>query len=253
MKLKQSVPDWCFFKNQSEPPVYYQRLREIGYLGVEMVDQSRLAAAKAAGLKVINLSAPGMQKGLNRMEYHAELIPEIRRSLGYARDNNIACVIVFSGNRNGQADEDGIKNCASALKQLAIDAEKAGVILTFEMLNSINHVDYQADHTAFGIEIVRRVSSPAVKLLYDIYHMQKMGEDACADIIKNMEMIAHIHVADTPRRTLPSLAGGINYRNVVTSIHAAGYRGYWGQEFLPQQDPMQELKQAHDLFESFMK
>ncbi len=117
-ELKQSVSEWCYFRKEYDPAVYYKKLREMGYLGVEMVDPSRWAAAKAAGLKLVNISGPGMQKGLNRLENHGELIPKIRECITAAAANEISQVIIFSGNRGGQADEVGLKNCIEAGRQL---------------------------------------------------------------------------------------------------------------------------------------
>jgi hydroxypyruvate isomerase len=251
-KLRQSVPDWCFFRKDFEPATYYRRLGEIGCSGVEMVAPERWPAARAAGLEIVNLSAPGMQDGFNRLDRHAQLLPEIREAIAQAAANGIAQLIVFSGNRGSLGPEEGRGNCVRALKELAGAAEKSRVTLVFEMLNGHDHPDYQADSSAFGFEVVRAVGSPAVKVLYDIYHLHRMGEELAGPLLRNLDLVAHIHVAGSPRRDFPGPAQEIDYRDLIARVHAAGYRGCWGQEFIPRRDPLQELEQAVGLFESFV-
>lgn len=249
--IKLSAPDWCFFKGTIEVDEYYRRLKEMGVSGVEMLDPVRWPAARRAGLEILNLCAPGMASGLNREERHKETIPMIRNSIAEAGRNGIPYVIVFSGNREGQDDKVGMANCVTGLKAVARDAEKARVTLLFEMLNSMDHVDYQADRSAYGFGVVRAVKSRVVKVVYDIYHMHRMGEDTLEDIIRNLDLIRHIHVAEAPRRTLPLANGNIHYQAIVKAAQEAGYAGYWGLEFVPQGDPLEELKQACELFRSF--
>ncbi len=256
--IKQSAADWCYYRESVEPAVYYRRLKELGYAGAELVPPERWQAVKDAGLKLVNLAAPGMQRGLNRKENHAELIPRIRDLMRLARENEIEHIIIFSGNRSGQQDEEGLQNIIAAAKELAPQAEKAGVVLALELLNSYDHQDYQADHSTYGFEFARAVSSPAVKVLYDIYHMQrmlsmrKMGASLLDDILENLEHIAHLHIAGSPKRDFPGNAQEIDYHRLVAEVHRAGYRGFWGQEFIPTGDPFDELERARRLFDSYV-
>ena len=249
-KILQSVPDWCFYP-KVQAADYYQRLREMGYDAVEMTPEQRWPEARAAGLKILNQSGPGMQKGLNRREHHAELLPQIKKLVKQAGANGIAQVIVFSGNREGQEDELGVENCVGALKQLAPVAEAAGVELLLELLNGYNHPDYQCDHFGYAAAVVRKVKSPRVRILYDIYHAHRMGEDVRRVILENLPLIGHLHVAGSPKRDFPGAEQAIDYRGLVREVMAAGYKGYWGQEFLPQANALEELKRAHDLFATY--
>jgi hydroxypyruvate isomerase len=244
MSLRFSVPDWCFYRADDDPAVYYRQLAALGITAVEMVASARWAAARAAGLEIINLAGPGMTRGLNRREHHASLLPEIREVIAQAGAAGIPHVIVFSGNREGQADAEGIANCVAGLKALAPDTEAAGVTLLFEMLNSLDHADYQADSGAYGFQVARGVGSPAVCALYDIYHLARMGEDVLADLPANLDLVAHLHVAETPRRTVPVAGGAIDYPAIVRAVQAAGYQGYWGLEFLPGEDRFGEITAA---------
>ena len=215
-----------------------------------MVDEKRWAAARAAGLSIVNLGGPGMEDGLSKAENHGTLIPSIADRIDAAKANGIGQVIIFSGNRKGQDDAAGLANCIAACKKLAPKAEKAKVTLVFEMLNSFEHVDYQGDHSAYGFDLVKAVSSPRVKVLYDIYHMHRMGENVLADILGNLEYIAHLHIAGDGRR-FPGEKGAIDYRSIVKQVTAAGYKGFWGQEFLAPPDPYPELESAARLFNSY--
>ncbi len=249
--IKLSAPDWCFYRDSFGPAEYYNNLRKLGYTGVEMVDSKRWPAAKTAGLEIVNISLASLEKGFNRTENHAGLIEEIRKNIELAKANNIPQIIVFSGNRQGQPDEAGFKNCVLGLKRAVSDAQKAGITLVFEMLNSYDHKDYQGDRSAYGFRLVKEVGSPALKVLYDAYHMFQMGEDILKDLTENLKSVAHIHVAESQGRSIPSMQGKIDYKTVVQKVQAAGYEGYWGMEYFPGENVMQSLQQAADLFRSF--
>jgi hydroxypyruvate isomerase len=246
--MRLSAPDWCFWRDGSEPVAYYRALRDLGFTGVEMVHPSRWQAARDAGLAILNLSGPGKTVGLNRLGLHAELLPEIRRQIAVARDAQIPHLIVFSGNRDGQDDAVGRANVVTALKAVAGDAERAGVTLIFEMFNDRDHPDYQADNSAYGFAVARAVASPAVKVLYDIYHMSRMGEDVVTDITRNLDLIAHLHTAEMPQRSIPRKDGAIPYGTIVPAVMQAGYQGFWGTEFVVQGDVMTELREAVKTF-----
>jgi len=250
--LRFSVPEWSFWKDGFVAEQFYSQLKQMGVEAVEMTPPDRWPAARNAGLKLLNIAALGLGGSLNRCEQHEELLPCIEEQINLAKKNGISQVILFSGNRLGMSDFEGKQNCIAGIKELAPLAEKAGVTLVFEMLGSKDHPDYQADRSVFGFDIAREVDSPAVKVLYDIYHMYLMGEDVCADIIENLDVVAHIHVAEAQKRSRPVIGGKIDYAPIVKKISSAGYKGCWGLEFIPEGDGMAELKQTVELFRSFV-
>jgi hydroxypyruvate isomerase len=250
-KLRQSVPDWCFFKQGTDPRGYYARVKALGYDGVELVDESRWAAAREAGLRIVDLAAPGMQDGVNKKANHGTLLPQIRQALETAKANGIPNVIVFSGNRQGLDDAEGLKGCAAAYRELARDAERLGVTMLFEMLNAYDHPDYMADSARFGFDVVQAVGSPRFKVLYDVYHMHRMKEDALADMLAHLDVIEHVHVAGSPRRDFPGTLQEIDYATIVRRVAEAGYKGFWGQEFIPVKEPLAELEAAVMLFNRY--
>ena len=242
--IKISVPDWCYYAKIGPAETYYATLKRLGVDAVEMVPPERHALARTAGLAIINQSGPGMTEGLNRIENHAVLLPQIRAAVRQAAASAIPLVIVFSGNRNGQPDAAGLENCRRGLEQLMPDAEQHRVVLGFEMLCEANHPDYQASRSSYGFELCRMVNAPWLKLVYDIYHMQRSGDDAVADVTAHLAQIAHLHLAESPERNAPQADGNIPYRRIVPAIVKAGYSGYWGLEYRPQSQPLAELEQS---------
>ena len=253
MNLRYSLPDWCFLKKGMDPAEYYRRIRAAGCEAVEMVAPANRAAARAAGLKILNHPGPGMKAGLNNPANHASLIPEIEKAIREAGADRIPQVIIFSGNRSGQDDKEGLAVCTGAVRRLIPSAEEAGVTLVFEMLNSFDHVDYQADSSRYGFELAREIGSPHLKVLYDIYHMHRMGEDLMSDLLNNLDIIAHLHTAGSPKRDFPGGSQGIDYGSIVAAVHKAGYKGFWGHEFKPSGDPVLEARMDMEQFEGFLQ
>lgn len=247
VKPKFSVTDWSFFRADFLAEDYYSRLKSLGVSAAEMVPSDRWRDARSFGIDLLNISGPGMQKGLNRIENHANLLPEIKNSIDTASAAGIPYVIVFSGNRDGQPDDEGISQCVEGLRKVAPYAESCRVTLLLEMLNSYDHADYQADHGAYGFEVAREVESASVGVLYDIYHMLRMGDDVLKDMLDNLDIIHHIHIADIPNRTVITENPEANYRHIVKEIQGAGYDGYWGLEFLPGDDVFSEIESAVNL------
>lgn len=237
-----SVAEWCFLQSSDSPESFYRDIHALGYRGVDFASPEHWATVRSAGLEILNLGTPGMQDGLNRSENHARLLPAIRSAITTAKENQIPHVVVFSGNRTpGVQDEEGWRNCRAALEILAKDAEAAGVLLLLEMLNRFDHKDYQADSSRYGFDLVKAVGSPAVSTLFDLYHLHRMGEDVLPIALENLPYIAHFHIAGSPARNYPAQDGAIDYRTILREIHAAGYRGYWGVEFLPHDEDVRTL------------
>jgi hydroxypyruvate isomerase len=108
----------------------------------------------------------------------------------------------------------------------------------------VNHKDYQCDHTAWGVEVVKAVGSPRVKLLYDIYHMQIMEGDIIRTIRDNIQYIGHFHTGGVPGRNELDDTQELNWRTIAQAIADLKFDGYFAHEFVPLKDPMTSLKQA---------
>jgi hydroxypyruvate isomerase len=220
----------------------------IGYRGIDLLGPDEWAVPKKHGLAcaLAMLGAPvTIEKGLNRVENQPPILEALRRAIDLAAEAQVPNIVCFSGNRAGMSDEEGLENCARGLVQLAGQAEKKGVTLCVELLNSkVDHKDYMADHTAWGVALVKKVGSPRVKLLYDIYHMQIMEGDVIRTVRENAEWIAHYHTAGVPGRHDIDGSQELNYAAICRAIADTGYTGFVAQEFTPSGDPLRALEQA---------
>ncbi len=185
----------------------------------------------------------------NRTEYHDALVEAYEHRIGQCADLGIKNLICFSGNRAGMDDETGMHNCAVGLKRIMSSAEKQGVTISLEMLNSkTDHQDYMADHTSWAVALCELVGSPNFRLLYDIYHMQIMEGDVIATIRAHHELFSHYHTGGVPGRGEIDGTQELNYTAIAQAIVATGYRGYVGQEFVPKRDDViASLRQAVEI------
>jgi len=248
-RLKQSLAWWCFVPGAMTPEALLRTAAEIGYGAVELVPPEHWQLVREHGLRIASIAGhASIAEGLNRREHHERIEREILANLEHANQWTIPNLICFSGSRAGLSDAQGAEIAAEGLRRVAPAAEAAGVTLVLELLNStIDHPDYQGDHTSWGAEVCRMVGSPRVKLLYDIYHMQIMEGDIISTIRAHSDLIGHYHAAGVPGRHEIDDAQELNYPAIARAIAATGYGGYIGQEFVPQGDPRAALKAAFDL------
>jgi hydroxypyruvate isomerase len=187
---------------------------------------------------------------LNRKENHARIEQSLRAAIDEAARANVPNIITFSGNRRGMADAEGADNCAAFLNTIKAHAEDKGVTICMELLNSrVNHRDYMFDHIAWGVDVMKRVSSPRVKILYDIYHAQIMDGDIVRNIRDNIQWIGHFHTGGNPGRHEIDDTQELNYRFVMQAIADLGFTGFVSHEYSPTQgnDPIKELVKAMEI------
>lgn len=188
----------------------------------------------------------GLPNFFNKVANHDKLVAFYEDLIPRAAKMGIKNLITFSGNRNGMSDEEGLLNCKKGIQRIMKTAERFGVTISMELLNSkVNHKDYQADHTEWGAVLCEMVGSNNFKLLYDIYHMQIMEGDVIATIKKYHPYISHYHTGGVPGRNEIDESQELNYAAIVKAIYDTGYKGYIGQEFIPARaDKMASLQQA---------
>jgi len=246
-KLKQVVTWWPVSRLPLKETI--AELKRIGFHGVEMAPRETWDEIRAAGLRIATIVGhASLADGLNRKENHNRIEDELKRNIDLARQYDIPVLICFSGNRRGISDEEGIANCVEGLKRVAPYAEQKGVTLAMELLNSkVDHPDYQCDRTWWGVEVCKRVNSPRVKLLYDIYHMQIMEGDLIRTIRANIQYIAHFHTAGNPGRRDPDETQEIYYPAVMRAIKETKFDGFIGHEFGPKGDPIEALRKAYQI------
>lgn len=143
-------------------------------------------------------------------------------------------------------DETGLNNCVTGLKRIMAQAEKRGVMIQMELLNSrVDHKDYMCDKSSWGIELCKRLDSPNFKLLYDIYHMQIDEGDIIRTIQRDHKYFGHYHTGGVPGRNEIDERQELNYPAIMRAIVKTGFKGYVAQEFIPaDKDPIVSLTTA---------
>jgi len=243
-RLKQSAARWCYRNIPIEDLA--REAAAMGLKGIDLIEPKDWPTLKKHGLVPTMVSGGGtIADGLNRKENHDKLEREFRENIPRAAEAGVPNVITFSGNRRGLPDSEGIENCVAGLNRVKALAEQHGVTICLELLNSkIDHKDYQCDHTPWGVEVVKRVNSPRVKLLYDIYHMQIMEGDVIRTIRENIQWIAHFHTGGVPGRHEIDSSQELNYSAVIRAIVDTGFSGYVAHEFVPVREPLKSLREA---------
>jgi hydroxypyruvate isomerase len=246
-RLKQSAARWCY-KDMSLDDLC-RNGAEMGLRGIDLVKEDEWPTVQKYGLTPCVAPGAGtIPDGWNRKESHDRLTAEMKKNIDLAAAAKIPTVITFSGNRKGLPDDIGRDNCIIGLNRVKKMAEDSGVTVVMELLNSkVNHHDYQCDHTAWGVEVVKAVGSPRVKLLYDIYHMQIMEGDIIRTVSENIQYIGHFHTGGVPGRHELDDTQELQWRTVAKAIADLNYEGYFAHEFIPTHDPMTSLRQAVDL------
>ena len=257
-RIKHSVCKWCYKDFSLED--LSAAARDIGLQSIELLMPEDLPVLEKHGLTCALVSNPtattpagvkvgGIERAFNRLEHHDTLVAAYEPHLKAAAAAGAKQVICFSGNRDGMDDEQGLENCATGLKRLLPIAEKLGLTLVMELLNSkVNHKDYMCDHTAWGVELCKRIGSENFKLLYDIYHMQIMEGDVIATIRANHAFISHYHTGGVPGRNEIDETQELYYPAIMRAIVETGYQGFVAQEFIPKRpDKLASLKQGVDI------
>lgn len=233
----------------TNPRKLVEIVAQSGFHGVEIwgrneAFQTWLSLAKEYQLTLCSMVAH--RSALNRTECHVDAEREIKESIDIAAANGIPNLICFSGNRfEGQSDAMASDVVAEGFRRVVSYAEENEITLVMELLNSkIDHPGYLADHTAWGVEVCRKVGSPHLRLLYDIYHMQIMEGDIIRTIRDHIEWIGHFHTAGNPGRHEIGLGQELNYAAIGSAIRETGFSGFIGHEFKPLGDAATSLREA---------
>lgn len=251
VKLKgnvhHSVCKWCYEKIPLDD--FCQSVKKIGLESVELLGPAEWPVLKKHGLVCAMCNGPdSIGYGFNRLEHHDKLVEGFQTLIPQAAEYGFPNMICFSGNRAGLPDEQGLENCVIGLKRVAPIAEKYKINVAMELLNSkVNHKDYMNDHTLWGVEVIKRVSSERCKLLYDIYHMQIMEGDVIHTIADYHQYICHYHTGGVPGRNEIDETQELYYPAVMKAIVATGYKGFVSQEFIPKNDPLTSLRKAVEI------
>ena len=265
-RIKQSIVFWCFngFGDKWDMDKTCQVAKELGCVSVELMGLEDWGPLKKHGLTcaIAPNGMPGRPfvKGFNNPKYHEELIDRMKKMIDACVDAGVPSIIAFSGYKWRDAEDpksgeiprdEGADNCVKGLKQIVPYAEKKGVTICMEHLNTRDdshpmkgHPGYQGDDLDWMAGIIRKVGSPRMKLLFDIYHVQIMHGDLIRRIEQNKDIIGHVHTAGNPGRGELDDGQEIQYAPVMKKLLDIKYEGYVGQEFIPTRDPKEGLRQA---------
>lgn len=252
--FRHSVSRWCYGDMSLDELA--RTAKSLGIDSVELLDPDEWPGVQAHGLTCAMANAPRppasvagglgyIEWGWNRTAHHDWLVPAYEERLRAVAEAGLPHLICFSGNRDGLSDEEGLANCARGLRRIMPTAERLGVTVCMELLNSkVDHPDYQADRTRWGGDLVEAVGSERFRLLYDIYHMQIMEGDVIRTVRDFAPAIAHYHTAGVPGRHEIDDTQELNYPAICRAIAETGFTGFIGQEFIPTRDPVASLREA---------
>ncbi len=265
--INHSIVQWCFEVAGEKWNIekQCQVARELGCKSVELVPTKHYPTLKSYGLTCaiaqIDMGEdPPFLKGFNNPAYWPKVIKATEDAINAAAEYKIPSVICFTGysardvtKLDGEqiSKEEGMKNCVEGYKKVIGLAEKKNINLCLEMLNSREgshpmkgHPGYMGDHTDYCIDIIKKVGSPRMKILFDIYHVQIMDGDVIRRIREHKDYIGHVHTAGNPGRGELDDKQEINFPPIMRALVEVGYKGYVGHEFIPTRDPYKGLQEA---------
>ncbi len=225
----------------------------LGLKSVELCPTQHWPLLKELGLTPAIASSHGFAKGFANVAEHEECLVTLRKRIDECAAAGVQRVITFSGFRKGISDDDGLKNMVDGLKKIVGYAEEKKVTLCLEMLNSRvsenmkGHPDYFCDDMERSVEVCRRIGSPRMKVLFDLYHVQIMHGDLTVRLKKYKDYIGHIHTAGVPGRNEIDESQELQYRALMKTLLDIGYTGVVGQEFIPLRDKVTSLAQAVEI------
>ena len=245
-RLKQSVCRGPY--NRIPLPEFCRAVADMGLMAIDLLQPADWEAVKPYGL-ICSMGYAGggsIPTAFNNKANHDTIVKNFEQNIPLAAKQGVPNVITFFGNvQTGMSEAEAIDNCVTGLNRVKKIAEDHGVTVCVELLNSkVNHKGYQGDHTAFGVQVVKAVASPHVKLLYDIYHMQIMEGDIIRTIRDNKEYLAHFHTGGVPGRHELDGTQELNWAAICTAIVDTGFLGYVAHEFSPTRDPLMSLREA---------
>jgi hydroxypyruvate isomerase len=223
----------------------------LGAHGIDLVGPEAFPLLKKYALVPTMVpGGSGIKAGINDKKNHPTIAQKMGEAIKAAAAAGAPNVIVLAGDRKGLTDEEGLDNSVLFLNNIKGLAEEQGVTLCTELLNSkVNHPGYMCDHTSWGVELCKRVNSPRVKLLYDIYHMQIMEGDIIRTIQQNIKYIGHFHTAGNPGRHEFDDTQEMNYKGICKAIADLGYQGCLSHEYTPTKDSLETLEKMMSICE----
>jgi len=249
--IRHSLMGWCF--KPMDTLDLARHAKEIGLAGIEGIDRKHYADVRKLGLDISLVGSHGFARGPCNPEYHDEVVTKLEDAIDVAAQVGSRKVITFTGMRFDGMDPDrAADDCVAVWKRVLPRAERQGVTLVLEHLNSRDsshpmkgHPGYFGDDVEFCVRLIERVGSPHLKLLFDIYHVSIMNGDVIRRLRQHRDVIGHLHTAGNPGRGELDDTQEINYPAVMRAVTEIGYHDFVAHEFIPTwDDPILALRHA---------
>jgi hydroxypyruvate isomerase len=255
-RLKQSVMRTNFDPKMPFDDMCREAAR-IGYVGVDLAGPNEWPTLKKYGLipTMGNTGGVTFEDGIIRKELHEKLEPGVRASLDQCAAGGCPSMIMVGGQRKGMSYEEGADNAVAFFNRVKGHAEDKGVNICLEIMNdkfkdnTIGRWDQICNHVDWAMGVAKRVNSPRIKILFDIYHVQTMDGDVARHITENIQWIGHFHTGGVPGRHELDDTQELNYRFIAKTIADLGFTGYIAHEYRPSagKDPVKDLEQAFQI------
>jgi len=257
-RIKQSV-----MRTNFDPKMPFEDMcREAakrGVVGMDLIGPQDWPILRKYGLMPTMAGAGGVgfPDGLIHKELHDKLEQSVRASLDECAAGGCPNMITVGGQRKGMSYEQGADACVAFFNRVKAHAEEKNVNICIEVMNSkymdplIGRYDQICDHVAWAVDVVKRVNSPRIKILFDIYHVQIMDGNIAENIRSNIQWIGHFHTGGVPGRHELDDTQELNYRFIAKTIADAGFAGYIAHEYRPSpgHEPLKSLDQALDIMD----
>ena len=207
--------------------------------GVAIASTTGVGVAGNAGASGPSITDPSLRE---------EAVADLERSLDLADEVGAEALIVTVGpERDDLPPGAEHRAIVDVLRDAAPAAEEVGIDLVLEPLNNpVDHRGYYLDSSYEAYEIVHAVDSPAVSVLFDIYHQQITEGNVVANLREHVEFVGYVHVADVPGRHEPG-TGELNYARIFEALDEMGYDGYVGLEYSPSTDVDETIRDVLEL------
>ena len=240
-RINQSVEAWCYDDTSNEELI--QACVDMGMPAIEGIDWEVHDKAVSAGLDISIVRSHPFKKGPVRKKNHDMVKSKLKKAIDVADEYDSPNVFTFTG----YADEDmpreeGARNCVECWKDVMSYAEEKEVNVCLEHLNTRGkppmrgHPGYFGDDVDFCVDMINRVGSERMKLIFDVYLVQIMIGDLIRRIEEYQDVIGLFHTAGVPGRKELDDTQEVNYKPVMETILDTGYDGYVAQEFIPTWD-----------------
>ena len=229
-----------------------------GYNGFELVGEDKKwtpadverIRGRMTQLGIVCDATAGIDTGFAESGAAQKLADELTARI--AQSERLGCrrIILLSGKRDASISRDKQHAvCVENLQRAADVAAKHNFVLLLEPIDTLENPSIYLTQVEEAFAIASAVNSPAVQVLYDVYHQQRglPANSGIAPLVSplrgNIHLLGLVHVADVPGRHAPG-TGTIDYPAIYRALHKDGYSGWMAMEFMPTGDATAELKKA---------